>query len=57
VTVAVLFEKPAFVTTPKKDMGGILRVVNPVPISGMPNVGYSPDHARETVHSPLSARS
>ena len=33
VTVAVLFMKPAFVTTPRKDMGGMLRVVNLVPIS------------------------
>ena len=33
VTVAVLFMKPDFVTTPKKDMGGIVRVVKVVPIS------------------------
>ena len=33
VTVAVLFMKPDFVTTPKKDMGGMLRVVSLVPFS------------------------
>jgi hypothetical protein len=46
-TVAVLFMKPAFVTTPKKDMGGILRVVNLVSyfVEGRPNVGYCVGHS------------
>jgi hypothetical protein len=50
-TVAVLFMKPAFVTTPKKDMGGMLRVVNLVPISSRDaNVGYCVGYSPDQTH-------
>jgi hypothetical protein len=59
-TVAVLFMKPAFVTTPKKDMGGMLLVelstsvaVNLVPFSrDAERRIFLTDQTHVTVHSP-----
>ena len=54
VTVAVLFIKPAFVTTPKNDMGGIIGSCRE---TSERQSDILPDHASNTMHSPRSVRS